>query len=185
MSEPVSGRQALLAQVVDHMIDTGVVATSLRALAADIGSSHRMLIYHFAGQEGLVAAVADEVGARHRELVEDLADRGDLPAADVALAAWRRLAAPRALPLQALAVQVHARLLELGLHERAADAVRAWHDAGTSALVDRGWTRAEARRLAAAAIATGRGLLTELAATGDKRAADAAAKVAVEAIFAE
>lgn len=185
MSEPVSGRQALLSQVVDHMVATGVVATSLRALAADIGSSHRMLIYHFAGQEGLVSAVADEVGERHRALVADLADRGDLPAGDLALAAWRRITAPKALPLQTLAVQVHARLLELGLQDRAADAVRAWHDAATRVLVERGWGRADARRLATAVVATGRGLLAELAATGDKRNADAAARVAVDALLAE
>jgi AcrR family transcriptional regulator len=70
-----NARQALLEKIVDYFIANGVGDISLRALAAEVDSSHRMLIYHFGSREGLLTAVADQVWQSQREVLEELADR--------------------------------------------------------------------------------------------------------------
>ena len=56
MSEK-SAKDLLLDQVVDHFVAEGMGDLSLRKIAAAIGTSHRMLLYHFGSREGLLAAV--------------------------------------------------------------------------------------------------------------------------------
>src|ERR1700745_3507087 len=50
-------RERLLAAAVDQAMRGGIADQSLRELAAAIGTSHRMLLYHFGSREGLLAAV--------------------------------------------------------------------------------------------------------------------------------
>ncbi|MFE7223831.1 TetR/AcrR family transcriptional regulator [Nocardioides sp. NPDC057577] len=57
-------KEELLGQVVDHVLEHGLIGLTLRPLAAAIGTSDRMLIYHFGGRDELVAAVV----ARTNEL---------------------------------------------------------------------------------------------------------------------
>jgi AcrR family transcriptional regulator len=56
----LSRRDALLAACTDHVLAHGLIGLSLRPLAAAVGTSDRMLIYHFGSRDGLVAAVVDE-----------------------------------------------------------------------------------------------------------------------------
>ena len=51
-------RERLLAAAVDQAMRGGIADLSLRELAAAIGTSHRMLLYHFGSREGLLVAVA-------------------------------------------------------------------------------------------------------------------------------
>ncbi len=55
-----SRRDALLAACTDHVLAEGLIGLSLRPLAKAVGTSDRMLIYHFGSRDGLVAAVIDE-----------------------------------------------------------------------------------------------------------------------------
>jgi len=41
----------------DYVLDHGLIGLSLRPLAADLGTSDRMLLYHFGSRDELVAAV--------------------------------------------------------------------------------------------------------------------------------
>lgn len=58
MSSP---RERLLAAAVEHVAAHGVGDLSLRRLAAALGTSHRMLVYHFGSREGLLVEVVREV----------------------------------------------------------------------------------------------------------------------------
>ena len=69
VSATPTGRGALLGRAIGHFAEHGVGDTSLRALAEAIGTSHRMLIYHFGSREGLLAEVTREVEARQRALL--------------------------------------------------------------------------------------------------------------------
>ena len=53
-------RAELLARCTDQVLADGLIGLSLRPLAAAVGTSDRMLIYHFGSRDGLVAAVIDE-----------------------------------------------------------------------------------------------------------------------------
>ena len=54
-------RERLLAAAVEQAMRGGIADMSLRELAAAIGTSHRMLLYHFGSREGLLTAVARAV----------------------------------------------------------------------------------------------------------------------------
>lgn len=50
-------RDVLLDQVTDHVLKHGLIGLTLRPVAAAIGTSDRMLIYHFENRDALVSAV--------------------------------------------------------------------------------------------------------------------------------
>ena len=86
-----AARDELLARVVTWFAEHGVGDTSLRTLATGIGTSHRMLNYHFGSREGLLGAVVEAVEqAEHAALVE-LAATHDDPF-DAGAAFWTRVA---------------------------------------------------------------------------------------------
>ena len=64
-SEP---RARLLAAAIEYLQARGISELSLRELAAAIGTSHRMLIYHFGSKEGLLVAVVQAVEEQQRAL---------------------------------------------------------------------------------------------------------------------
>ena len=59
-----SRRDVLLSACTDHVLAEGLIGLSLRPLAKAVGTSDRMLIYHFGNRDGLVAAVIDEATTR-------------------------------------------------------------------------------------------------------------------------
>jgi AcrR family transcriptional regulator len=58
----------LIHQATEVLARTGVIDTSLRALAAEMGTSARMLIYYFGGKEQLILAVM--AGLQHQNVPE-------------------------------------------------------------------------------------------------------------------
>ncbi|MET0525356.1 MAG: TetR/AcrR family transcriptional regulator [Nocardioides sp.] len=65
-------RDELLDQVTDHVLGQGLIGLTLRPLAAAIGTSDRMLIYHFGNRDALVSAVVARTGARAVAAVDAL-----------------------------------------------------------------------------------------------------------------
>ena len=57
-------RHELIEKSLEYLLEHGVAGLSLRPLAGKIGTSARLLVYHFGSKDGLVAAVMDEVRAR-------------------------------------------------------------------------------------------------------------------------
>ncbi len=68
----MSRREELLAAVTDHVLHEGLIGLTLRPLAAAIGTSDRMLLYHFDNRDALVSAVVAEVTARSTAAVRAL-----------------------------------------------------------------------------------------------------------------
>ena len=97
-------RERLLAAAVDHALDTGIADLSLRQLAAAIGTSHRMLIYHFGSREGLLAAVTQAVEDQQRAA---LLESGTATAHDVRQS-WQRLSDPQLWPQERLFFELYA-----------------------------------------------------------------------------
>jgi AcrR family transcriptional regulator len=57
-------RIQLLSRIVDVLLDQGLSDLSLRPLAKDVGSSARLLIYHFGSKEELLTDALEEVRQR-------------------------------------------------------------------------------------------------------------------------
>jgi AcrR family transcriptional regulator len=78
-------REELLAQVTDYVLSEGLIGLTLRPLADAIGTSDRMLIYHFGSRDALVTGVVAESTRRAIEAVEQV------PAAPTIRSAVNRL----------------------------------------------------------------------------------------------
>src|SRR5438445_13619582 len=87
-------RDRLLAAAVAHVAEFGLYDRSLRQLAAAIGTSHRMLIYHFGSKEGLMRAIVEEVENQQREFFARVVADLTVPPREAALAFWQRLTDP-------------------------------------------------------------------------------------------
>lgn len=66
-------RQDLLDKATDHVLSEGLIGLSLRPLAAAIGTSDRMLIYHFGSRDNLISAILVHSSTRSRDAIDALA----------------------------------------------------------------------------------------------------------------
>src|SRR3954453_7546890 len=87
-------RGRLLEAAIDHIATRGISDLSLRELAAGIGTSHRMLIHHFGGAEGLRVAVVRAVEEGQREALADLVPDPSLPPGEAMRVWWRHISDP-------------------------------------------------------------------------------------------
>jgi len=161
-------RERLLAAAVDHALNAGIADLSLRQLAAAIGTSHRMLIYHFGSREGLLVAVAQAVEEQQRAAL--LA-----PGVD-ARKSWRRLSDPRLWPQERLFFELYSYALlgRPGTEGFLDGIVESWVAPVADALVKAGADERTARADARLGVAVVRGLLLDLLATGDRAGVDEA-----------
>jgi AcrR family transcriptional regulator len=172
-----TGREALLAGAIGHFAEHGVGDTSLRALAEAIGTSHRMLIYHFGSRDGLLAAVVDTVEQGARDTLARMVEeaRTDLDPRDAGLRYWHAVTED-ALVYGPLFFELTSHAM-LGLPyaaELRQRLVTTWLDALTSMWGARGVPEEDARAQASLDLAMARGLLHDLLLTGDRERVDAA-----------
>lgn len=170
-----SARDRLLAAAVDHVLAHGLSDLSLRELAAAIGTSHRMLLYHFGSKEGLIVAVIQTVEEVQREAFAALDLDGVTPA-DAMRAMWRRFTDPALGPHERLFFEIYGQALQgrPGAVELLDGIVELWVEPAVRYFVAHGMTPADARAEARLEVAVVRGLLLDWLATGDKPAVDAA-----------
>lgn len=92
-------RALLLDRVLAFVATDGVADKSLREIAAGVGTSHRMLLYHFGSREGLLAAVVGAVEARQREMMSSLVTgAGPAGGAELMLRLWDQVSDPGLRP---------------------------------------------------------------------------------------
>lgn len=171
-------RARLLAAAVAYAEDHGLSDLSLRELAAAIGTSHRMLIYHFGSKEGLLVAVIQAVEGAQRDLLSELAADPTASTAEVMRTMWRRLSHPRLLPRERLFFEMYGQALQgrPGTVRLLDGIVDSWVEPIAEFLIERGAPRSSARTDARVGVAVVRGLLLDLLATGDRRGVDRAAE---------
>ena len=167
-------KRRLLEAAVDRLARTGVAGRSLRQLAADLGTSHRMLIYHFGSMEGLLVEIVREVEARQRAALAGL-DGSGTPE-EVARAFWRRLTDPTLYPNERLFFELYGQALQgrPGTEALLPEVVTAWLGPLTELARSHGLSERDARISARLGLAVTRGLLLDLLATGDLAAVTAA-----------
>jgi AcrR family transcriptional regulator len=164
-------RDRLLAAAVSHALSGGIADLSLRELAAAIGTSHRMLIYHFGSRQGLLAAVTKEVEEQQKAA---LLGSGATP--DDARKSWQRLSDPSLWPQERLFFELyaHALLGRPGTEGFLDGIVESWVTPIAAALAGAGADERTARADARLAVAVVRGLLLDLLATKDRTGVDEA-----------
>ena len=180
----MSGRDTLLHAALEHFADRGVTDQSLRGLAAEIGTSHRMLIYHFGSREGLLAEVVGTVERQQRATLAELADTADAEPREAVLRFWSLVVGP-ALRYGPLFFELSAHAMQAQPHARALRAALAepWLDALSQLLRRAGHAPATARVHARLGLAVARGLLHDVLLTGEVRAVDEAMESFVDLVL--
>ena len=175
-------RARLLDAAIDHIASRGISDLSLRELAAAIGTSHRMLIHHFGGREGLWVAVVRAVEERQRVALAELVIDPALGMEEGMRVWWRHISDPSLWPNERLFFELYGQALQdrPGARELLDGIVDAWVEPAAAALEAYGV--AEPRAVARLGIAVTRGLLLDLLATGDRDAVDAAMEVHIAAV---
>jgi AcrR family transcriptional regulator len=168
-------RARLLAAAVDHVLAHGLGDLSLRELAAAIGTSHRMLIYHFGSKEGLIVAVIRTVEDAQRELLAEL-DAESRPTADAMRMMWRRFTDPGLGPHERLFFEIYGQALQgrPGAVDLLDGIIERWVEPTARYAIARGADPDAARADARLGVAVTRGLLLDWLATGDRAGVDEA-----------
>ena len=163
--QPESARQRLLAAAVAMAMHGGIADLSLREMAAAIGTSHRMLLYHFGSREGLLAAVTLAVEEAQRAA---LRDAGAI-SADDARRFWARYSDPALWPQERLFFELYAHALRgrPGTEGFLEHVVTGWLEPLTVAITQNGTDPRTAPAAARLSMAVTRGLLLDLLATHD------------------
>lgn len=169
-------RGRLLAAAMEYVAEHGVAGLTLRGLAPAVGTSHRMLIYHFGSKTGLLTAIVRQVEAGQRALFADLAADPGAEPSEAARRYWRQLTDPSLRARERLFFDVYVRALHgtPGTESLIDNTMRPWLAALESWMAALGMPPETARPRARLALAASRGLLLDLAATGDRAAVDAA-----------
>jgi AcrR family transcriptional regulator len=171
----VSARDDLLDAVVDHFAIHGIGDLSLRGLAGDLGTSHRMLIYHFGSKDGLLVEVVRRVEQRQRVILIDLVGAPDGDVVELSQRFWQHITRPEFAPFERLFFEVYANALQGRSWAKPLlpDVIDSWLGPLT-ALFSAAVGPDRAPHVARLALAISRGLLLDLLATNDQSNVDAA-----------
>jgi AcrR family transcriptional regulator len=170
--EDVRRRDELLQAAAGYLLKHGVAGMSLRPMAEAIGTSARLLIYHFGAKERLLVEAMGIIRVQARAGVEAMLrdaavddERGDL--GDLVRGFWRWCTAGRNRPYLRLLFEVHGLALQYpktyaGYLE---GSVKHWIELLTAALRPR--LGREAESVATLIVGTIDGLLMDYLSTGD------------------
>ena len=101
-------KDQLIDAVIGYLVQNGLADLSLRPLAAKIGTSARLLIFHFKSKEGLIESVLDEVQARMQKSFVAIASATSSDPQETPLKrCWRWATDKRNLPYLRLMYEVH------------------------------------------------------------------------------
>lgn len=173
---PGEARERLLEAAIDYVVGHGLTDLSLRRLAAELGTSHRMLIHHFGSREGLWVAIVQEVERRQLATIGDIVPDPAASFADAMRAWWRHISDPSLWPNERLFFEVYGQALQgragtTGLLDGIVDS---WLGPATEMGEAMGLSHETAEASARLGIAVTRGLLLDLLATGNREGVDAA-----------
>jgi AcrR family transcriptional regulator len=170
-------REGIVRCAADHLLARGIVAVSLRELAAAVGVSPRMLVHHFGSREELVSRALREARSRQREAFEArLAPQRERSYADVLADAWRWFATDEARPYLRLFGQLYGLAQAPGSPhtEFLRESVLDWLPTIEHGFAADGADPTTARKLSTLTLAVIRGLLQDANTIGDQERVSAA-----------
>lgn len=169
-------REELLRDAVAYVSIHGVSDLSLRSLARAIGTSHRMLIYHFGSKEELLVSIVEENEKAQQAYLMEAFTGQDTSLTGMLMWAWQRLADPSMWPSERLFFELYGQALQgrRGTTALLDGIVSSWIEPAAALLSERGVPLEKAKAQARLNLAVVRGLLLDLLATGDIEGANKA-----------
>jgi len=154
---------------LEHVLENGIADLSLRGLASAIGTSHRLLSYHFGSKDELLDALIEALETTHSEALLDLERDPSMSPSEALLRTWDYITQPHILAHGRLALEIFA----LAFRERPGSPAffssfgRAWIDPLVEFSRRSGVPADRAEVDGHIALAMIRGLLLEFAVSGD------------------
>jgi AcrR family transcriptional regulator len=100
-----SPKQQLLEKAIEYVAAHGIGELSLRSLATALGTSHRMLIFHFCSKEQLWVEIVRTVEQRQRERLRELLPDAGQPIGEALRTWWRAHLGPVAVAERAVVLR--------------------------------------------------------------------------------
>lgn len=180
-ARPKPERKAdVLKAMADYLLESGISEATLRPAANAVGTSPRMLLYHFGSKEDLMVAALKEVRRRETEmLAEAVAKLPMTSIAETMREIWRWYASPSQLPylqvfFEAWGVSLRRPYLFKGFLEGVRKDLLPVVEAS---LLAQGYPARHATAIATFMIAAFRGLLIDLVANKDRKRLDDAMEI--------
>ena len=175
-------RQRLLDAATDHVAEHGLGDLSLRSLAAELGTSHRMLIFHFGSKEKLWTEIVHTAEQRQRERLAELVPDPQEPNREALWSWWKHISDPSMWPTERLFFELYGQALQGREHtsEFLEGIVEDWVAPTAQARIAAGVPEALAHAQARLGVAVTRGLLLDLLATREVERVDAAMEVFID-----
>jgi AcrR family transcriptional regulator len=172
-------KERLLDAVIAHFTADGLADQSLRRIGEAVGTSHRMLLYHFGSKDGLLLAVVREVEARTEAQFAAVSEGADDRTDEVVRRMWAYVADPALGDFERLFFALYGRALQGDEATRPLlkDEIEHWIEVQAALAQTAGVPEEVARTHARLGLAVSRGLLLDLLATGDRAGVDAALDV--------
>ncbi|WP_127903486.1 TetR/AcrR family transcriptional regulator [Solirhodobacter olei] len=166
-----SPKERLLSAALEHIRANEAPDFSLRELAAAIGTSHRMLVYHFGSREGLLIEIVRSFEVEQAAWMRGLLDDDARPLVARLREVWRSFCAPGMRPREKLFFEVYG--YALAGRDDTRDFLHALVDTWLAPLeivAEKIGVAPDARRASAGLLlAVTRGLLLSLLASGNLR----------------
>jgi AcrR family transcriptional regulator len=170
----LSPKQRLLEAAIEYVSNNGISDVSLRTLAAALGTSHRMLIFHFGSKEQLWVEIVQTVEERQREALRDILPDPNRPIGEAMRLWWKHISDPKLWPNERLFFELYGQALQGRPHtaQLLDGIVEDWLEPAVAINLALGVPEPLARAHARLGIAVTRGLLLDLLATRDVDAVD-------------
>lgn len=165
---------------MEFLLDHGVRGFSLGAVAVEVGVSARMLVYHFGSKAQLIDEGVREARRRQRELFGAwLSPRSNTSYPRVLEQAWRSMETEQAQRYNRLFAEVAALARQPGspFEGFGEHTVHDWLPRAIEGFRNDGHDTADAQARATLALAAMKGLILDLAATGQRRRIRAASRL--------
>lgn len=177
--QPQSPRERLLEAVVEHFAVDGLADQSLRRIAEAVGTSHRMLLYHFGSKDGLLVEVARAVETRTQARMAGIGAEAGGATDEVIRRLWAHVADPALANYERLFFALYGRALQGDDAARPLlrDDIETWLALNAGLTAGTGSPDGDVQAHARLGLAVVRGLLLDLLATGDRAGVDAALEV--------
>lgn len=174
-------REQLALAAADWVIENGLSDLSLRRLAAGLGTSHRMLLYHFGSKHELFQAIlrAARTRERWRAVGSPPGSGRSQSTVEILRRTWNYLSAPREHAFWRFYYEIHG--LALQNPERYPDVLREgihdWLETARVALTEDRVPDEQAKAIATLLVAAFRGLMLDLLQTGERKRVNAGFEV--------
>lgn len=171
-----SPKQRLLDKLETHVSIHGVGDLSVRGMAAAIGSSHRMLNYHFGSRREILIELSKSVERKQRAAFEEMASDETIAPTDVMRRMHAQVADTSLHSQERLFFELYSISLNSDVPDEGflPDVVEAWIPSLVILFERLGFQGEAAEAEAHLALAVSRGLLLDLLATNDRKSIDAA-----------